>query len=47
MENLTFTFDATNLLDDYYQSYYEYPDIYNFGSSIYSRTFALGARYSF
>ncbi|MGL6162599.1 TonB-dependent receptor [Microbulbifer sp.] len=47
MENLTLTFDATNLLDDLYQSYYEYPDIYNFGSSIYSRTFAIGARYSF
>lgn len=47
LENLTLTFDATNLMDDLYQSYYEYPKIYNFGSSIYSRTFALGARYSF
>jgi len=47
MDNLTMTFDATNLLDDEYQSYYEYPDLFNFGSAVFSRTFALGARYSF
>lgn len=46
-DNLLITFDATNLTDEEYQSYYEEPTIYNFGSSIYSRTFALGARYSF
>ncbi|WP_193165268.1 TonB-dependent receptor [Microbulbifer hainanensis] len=46
-DNLLVTFDATNLLDGEYQSYYENPSVYNFGSSIYSRTFALGARYSF
>lgn len=46
-DNLVVTFDATNLTDEVYQSYYQYPDTHNFGNSIYSRTFALGARYSF
>ncbi len=46
-DNLVLTFDATNLTDEIYQSYYEYPETHNFGSSIYSRTFAIGARYSF
>tara|TARA_R110000868_G_scaffold45511_2_gene151072 strand:- start:512 stop:2287 length:1776 start_codon:yes stop_codon:yes gene_type:complete len=46
-DNLVVTFDATNLTDEIYQSYYQYPDTHNFGNSIYSRTFALGARYSF
>lgn len=45
-ENLTVTFDATNLTEEYYQSYYQYPDVYNFGNALYSRTFALGVRYS-
>jgi len=46
-DNFRLTFDATNLTDQVYQSYYEVPDTNNFGSSIYSRTFALGASYSF
>ncbi len=46
-DNLMVTFDATNLTDEYFQSYYEYPNTHNFGSAIYSRTFALGARYTF
>jgi len=46
-KNMVVTFDATNLTDEIYQSYYEYPSTHNFGSSIYSRTFALGVRYSF
>jgi len=46
-EDLVVTLDATNLTDEVYQSYYQYPDTHNFGNSIYSRTFALGARYSF
>jgi iron complex outermembrane receptor protein len=46
-DDFVVTFDATNLTDEEYQSYYEYPDTNNFGSAIYSRTFALGARYSF
>lgn len=46
-DKLTLTLDATNLTDEAFQSYYEYPDTNNFGSSIYSTTFALGARYTF
>jgi len=45
-ENLVVTFDATNLTDEKFQAYYQYPDTYNFSSGIYSRTFALGMRYS-
>lgn len=44
-EDLTVTFDATNLTEEIYQSYYQYPETHNFGSSLYSRTFALGFRY--
>jgi len=48
-DNLMVTFDATNLLDDVYQNYYGEgnQNLYNFGSGVYSKTFALGARYSF
>ena len=46
-ENWTVTFDATNLTNELSQSYYQYPDIYNFGTSLFSRTFALGLRYRF
>jgi TonB-dependent receptor len=48
-DNLMLTLDATNLLDDVYQSYYGEGNetLYNFGNGVYSRTFALGARYSF
>lgn len=48
-DNLMVTFDATNLLDDVYQSYYGEgnQNLFNFGSAIYSKTYALGARYSF
>ncbi|MBR9793447.1 MAG: TonB-dependent receptor [Gammaproteobacteria bacterium] len=45
-ENLMLTFDATNLTDEIYQSYYQYPTTNNFGSAIISRTFAVGMRYS-
>ena len=44
-DNLVLTFDATNLTDEVFQAYYQYPDIYNFSSGIYSRTYALGVRY--
>jgi len=47
MEGLTLTFDATNLTEEIYHSYYEYPDTHNFGNALYSRTFALGLRYDF
>ncbi|MFD1217450.1 TonB-dependent receptor [Microbulbifer celer] len=46
-DNLMVTFDATNLTDEEYQTYYENADIYNLNTAIFSRTFALGARYSF
>ncbi|MCU4676455.1 TonB-dependent receptor [Catenovulum sp. 2E275] len=46
-EDLVVTFDATNLTNEIYQSYYGDEDLYNLGNAIYSRTFALGARYSF
>ncbi|MCF2845775.1 TonB-dependent receptor [Pseudoalteromonas sp. ACER1] len=48
-DDLVVTFDATNILDDVYQSYYGEgnDNLFNFGNGIYSRTFALGARYSF
>ena len=48
-ENLAVTFDATNLLDDVYQSYYGEgnENQFNFANGVYSRTFAIGARYSF
>jgi TonB-dependent receptor len=46
-EDLVLTFDATNLTDEIYQSYYVDPRTNNFGSVITGRTFALGARYSF
>jgi hypothetical protein len=46
------TLDATNITDEMSQSYYRFadaggPDTHNFGSTILSRTVALGVRYSF
>ena len=46
-ENWTVTFDATNLTNELYQSYYQYPSTHNFGTALYSRTFAVGMRYRF
>ncbi len=46
-DNFVLTFDATNLTDEVYHSYYEYPGTHNFGNWLISRTFAVGARYSF
>ena len=41
------TLDGTNLTNELYQSYYgNNPETNNFGTSLYSRTFALGVRYS-
>ena len=47
-ENVTVTFDATNLLDELGQNYYGKgnEETHNSGSDIFSRTFALGVRYS-
>ncbi len=48
-DRLTLTLDATNLTEEIYQSYYGEggSETNNFGSSLFSRTFAVGARYSF
>ncbi|QIL91340.1 TonB-dependent receptor [Microbulbifer sp. SH-1] len=46
-DNLVVTFDGTNLTEEMSHEYYEYSDLYNFGNFKFSRTFALGARYSF
>ena len=46
-EDFVVTLDATNLLDELYQAYYEHETTHNFGSAIYSQTVALGVRYSF
>ena len=48
-DNLSFTFDGTNLTEEIYQSYYgeNGSTTNNFGSALYSRTFAVGARITF
>ncbi|SIR41116.1 TonB-dependent receptor [Shewanella morhuae] len=46
-DDLVLSFDATNILDDVYQEYYEDSTLFNRTNSIYTRTFALGVRYSF
>jgi iron complex outermembrane receptor protein len=48
-DNLALTFDGTNLTEEIYQSYYgeNGSTTNNFGSSLYSRTFAVGARLTF
>ena len=44
---LTVTFDATNLTNELFQNYYEDATVFNAGTSLFSRTFALGARVNF
>lgn len=46
-DDLMLTFDATNLTDEVFQSYYENPQTNNLGNAIYSRTFSLGLRYTY
>jgi len=48
-ENLSLTLDGTNLTEEIYQSYYgeNGSTTNNFGSSLYSRAFAIGARLTF
>ncbi|KSB88814.1 TonB-dependent receptor [Caulobacter vibrioides] len=51
-DRLSMTFDAVNLTEELGQSYYAFgdaggKDTYNFGSSLLSRTFAVGLRYQF
>lgn len=47
-ENLMVTFDATNLAEDFVQNYYGEgnQNTHNLGSALFSRTFAIGVRYS-
>ena len=45
-DNIVVTFDATNLTGEIYQGYYTDDHLYNNGASLFSRTFALGLRYS-
>lgn len=44
-DNLTVTFDATNITEEIFSEYYQYQDTHNFYNGLYSRTFALGVRY--
>lgn len=44
---LTITFDATNLTNELFQNYYEDATVFNAGTSLFSRTFAVGARVNF
>ncbi len=46
-DELVVTFDATNLTEEVYQSRYGNSQLHTFGNWQISRTFALGARYSF
>lgn len=48
-DNLSLTLDGTNLTEEIYQSYYgeNGSTTNNFGSSLYSRTIAIGARLTF
>ena len=46
-DNFEVTLDGTNLTNELYQSYYgSNATTNNFGTALYSRTFALGVRYS-
>ncbi|WP_448501846.1 TonB-dependent receptor [Sphingomonas sp.] len=51
-DRLGLTFDAVNLTNEVQQSYYRFeeaggPDTHNLGTTLLSRTFALGVRYTF
>ena len=46
-ENITLTFDATNITEEVFSEYYQYQATHNFYNGLYSRTFALGARMKF
>ncbi|WP_102797076.1 TonB-dependent receptor [Bowmanella denitrificans] len=45
-ENLTLSFDATNLTNEMYQSRYGNSELHTFGNWLISRSFGLGIRYS-
>jgi TonB-dependent receptor len=51
-ENLSMSFDAVNLTDELQQSYYAFadsggPDMFNFGTTLLSRQYALGLRWKY
>ena len=51
-ENFSVSFDAVNLTDELQQSYYAFgssggPDMFNFGSTLLSRQYALGVRWKY
>jgi iron complex outermembrane receptor protein len=51
-ENFSVSFDAINLTDELQQSYYAFgssggPDMFNFGSTLLSRQYALGVRWKY
>ena len=47
-DNWALTFDATNLTEpEFHWNYGDMPDLFNFHNYLYSRTFALGARFNF
>ena len=48
-DRLSLTFEGTNLTEELFQSYYGAggATVHNFGTALYSRTFGVGARYSF
>jgi iron complex outermembrane receptor protein len=51
-ENLSISFDAVNITEEMQQSYYAFadaggPDMFNFGNTVISRTFALGVRWKY
>ncbi|MBN6150876.1 TonB-dependent receptor [Xanthomonas sp. AmX2] len=44
---LMLTFDATNITGEKYQDYYGNGNLFNLGTNLYSRTYAVGLRYRF
>ena len=46
-KNFMITFDGTNLTEELAQTYYEHPTTHNSNTALFTRTLALGARYSF
>lgn len=46
-KRLMLTFDATNITGEKYYDYYGDQNLYNIGTSLFSRTYAVGLRYQF
>ena len=45
-EQVSVTFDATNITEEIFSQYYQFEDTHNHTNAFYSRTFALGVRYN-